>query len=467
MYYRSAGPWGPGKGSNLVAAEFDSNTYQLVQMINAKAAQGVGISTFSVVGDELWATLTDHTVLGPYKLPVVSVTFVGQWLPATAYYVNQIFTMNGSTYIVTENHTSASSFDPGANDGSGNDFYGLLLADPANALPLGGAPGQVLEKNLTTDFAVIWAWPTLAGLHDVLPSPAPITGQVVQWQGGAFGYADPATLPSAPQTLAGLADVLPSPGATTDQVVYWNGAHFTYGSLSTLYPVPVPPLAGLSDVAPTPLPTSGQLVYYDGSQFTYEDLTSHILLDFNLSGSPLSYDSIPTHATIPFPVGATILVLQSSSSQATITAAGGVTLNLPSGKTAVTRHWGSLIKLQQTGALDTWNISGELADISTGINALPSNGTFNVDHRLTSTDVFLVIPTGAITMNVVAGSALLGRTMTFVYTTLGTTSFTITFGTNFKSQGPLTTGTVTGKVFVIKFVGDGTNYNELSRTTAM
>lgn len=54
-----------------------------------------------------------------------------------------------------------------------------------------------------------------------------------------------------------------------------------------------------------------------------------------------------------------------------------------------------------------------------------------------------------------------------VYTTSGVSSFTTTFGTNFKSTGTLATGTTTAKVFVIKFVSDGTNMNEVSRTTAM
>jgi hypothetical protein len=54
-----------------------------------------------------------------------------------------------------------------------------------------------------------------------------------------------------------------------------------------------------------------------------------------------------------------------------------------------------------------------------------------------------------------------------VVTTSGTSSFNITPTTNFKSTGALATGTSTGKVFTITFVGDGTNMNEVARTTAM
>jgi hypothetical protein len=51
--------------------------------------------------------------------------------------------------------------------------------------------------------------------------------------------------------------------------------------------------------------------------------------------------------------------------------------------------------------------------------------------------------------------------------TSGTTSYTITFGTGFKSTGTLATGTVTARYFNITFVSDGTNLIEMSRTTAI
>lgn len=50
--------------------------------------------------------------------------------------------------------------------------------------------------------------------------------------------------------------------------------------------------------------------------------------------------------------------------------------------------------------------------------------------------------------------------------TSGTSSFTLTFGANFKSTGTLATGTTTAKTFMIQFLSDGTNYVEVSRTTA-
>lgn len=79
--------------------------------------------------------------------------------------------------------------------------------------------------------------------------------------------------------------------------------------------------------------------------------------------------------------------------------------------------------------------------------------------------LFTEVPTQ--TQTFVAPAQVSGKTIRFIFTTSGTTSYTLTFGTGFKSQGTLATGTVSGKVFALEFVSDGTNYNEVARTTAM
>lgn len=83
----------------------------------------------------------------------------------------------------------------------------------------------------------------------------------------------------------------------------------------------------------------------------------------------------------------------------------------------------------------------------------------------TDGQVFTLTPTASETLT--ASSAPVGAVIYLVVTTSGVTSYTLTFGTNFKSTGTLATGTSTGKVFVVTFVGDGTNMNEVARTTAM
>jgi hypothetical protein len=101
--------------------------------------------------------------------------------------------------------------------------------------------------------------------------------------------------------------------------------------------------------------------------------------------------------------------------------------------------------------------------ISTTVSALTAGSTVTLSCALG--DVFTLTPGQAETINATNVSA--GQRVDIVVTTSGTDSYTLTFGTNFKSTGTLATGASSGKVFVVSFVSDGTNLNEVARTTAM
>jgi hypothetical protein len=60
-----------------------------------------------------------------------------------------------------------------------------------------------------------------------------------------------------------------------------------------------------------------------------------------------------------------------------------------------------------------------------------------------------------------------GYRVSLMILTSGTSSYTITFSTGFKSTGTLATGTVSSRIFVVQFISDGTNLYETSRTVAM
>lgn len=83
-----------------------------------------------------------------------------------------------------------------------------------------------------------------------------------------------------------------------------------------------------------------------------------------------------------------------------------------------------------------------------------------------STVVTTHTPTQSETINFSAPVAA-GTEIFLEIVTSGITSYTLTFGTNTKSQGTLATGTVSAKTFVVSFVSDGTNWVETARTTAM
>jgi hypothetical protein len=99
-------------------------------------------------------------------------------------------------------------------------------------------------------------------------------------------------------------------------------------------------------------------------------------------------------------------------------------------------------------------------------SALTSATTISVTPAA-SISAYTLTPAHTATINAVTTGAIAGRAYYLVVTTSGTTSYTLTFGTAFKTTGTLASGTVTAKVFVISFIFDGTNFNEVSRTTAM
>ena len=161
--YRTNDParWGTGQGFNLSPAQVDINFWDLIQRMIAQESRpdpSAGISYFSISGTMMYVHMTDATVLGPYELPVATFLDRGVWAPATVYSKMNTFTINGGLYVVVFDHTSGATFDPGANDGLGNDYYQLMIQTPGSSLPSGGAVGQLLVKTTTADYAVGWGY---------------------------------------------------------------------------------------------------------------------------------------------------------------------------------------------------------------------------------------------------------------------------------------------------------------------
>lgn len=77
-----------------------------------------------------------------------------------------------------------------------------------------------------------------------------------------------------------------------------------------------------------------------------------------------------------------------------------------------------------------------------------------------------ITPTGACTFNASGGVA--GQVCTFAITTSGTSSFVLTFGTNFRKAGTLATGTTTARFFSVTFlcVSAGV-WQEIARTAVL
>lgn len=109
----------------------------------------------------------------------------------------------------------------------------------------------------------------------------------------------------------------------------------------------------------------------------------------------------------------------------------------------------------------TGNITGG-AQIVGKYTALSSGTTA---MALATNAVVKVTPTATATYTTTVAPA--GSRASVIIVTSGTTSYTITFGTGFKTTGTLATGTTTARTFAIDFVSDGTSMIETSRTAAM
>lgn len=107
--------------------------------------------------------------------------------------------------------------------------------------------------------------------------------------------------------------------------------------------------------------------------------------------------------------------------------------------------------------------AGKVTDamqVDTSAATSATTGTMTVNM---TTAVITITPTGACTFNASGGRT--GQIVTFSITTSGTTSFVLTFGTNFRKTGTLATGTVSARFFTVTFrCLNGTTWTEMCRT---
>jgi hypothetical protein len=121
---------------------------------------------------------------------------------------------------------------------------------------------------------------------------------------------------------------------------------------------------------------------------------------------------------------------------------------------------GTAIYTKDSGIGNTGWSSPQPMSLATNISG--TSGTISVTMN---GSIKTITPSGDCTFNATGG--VQGQRVSFVITTTGSTSRTLTFGTNFKTTGTLATGATTAKKFVINFIYDGTVWCETARTVAM
>ena len=251
--YRTNDParWGTGQGFNLSPAQVDINFWDLTQRMIAQEARpdpSAGISYFSIAGVMMYVHMTDGTVLGPYQLPVATFLDRGVWAPATVYSKMNTFSINGGLYVVVFDHTSAATFDAGANDGAGHDYYQLMIQTPGAALPSGGAVGQLLQKTTTTDYAVGWGYTDASVVSFEPATGSGLTATNVADALDELGSSGSGATPS--DTNPGM-DGTAAPGTSA---LYSRGDHI-HPTDTSLAPLASPTFTG-TPAAPTAAPAT-------------------------------------------------------------------------------------------------------------------------------------------------------------------------------------------------------------------
>ena len=204
IIYRTSGPWGPGKGINLLAGEVDGNFYTVdtrIGAIEGTIPTLTSIVGFTVSGNSFYVHLSNGTAQGPFVLPQTTWNFVGPWQANTHYTVNDVLNASdGGVYMVLASHNSAASFNPGANDAAGTAYYGLMLMQP-NVLPPGGDANVVLSKLTGLDYDVTWraiGELPAGGVTDQVPRKASSADYDIVWSNNSLRNLSDAQIDTTP-----------------------------------------------------------------------------------------------------------------------------------------------------------------------------------------------------------------------------------------------------------------------------
>jgi hypothetical protein len=140
--FRTAGAWGGGLGRPLTWVEQDNNIYDKETRITAIETAGVavGIDHITVSGDQMTIYMTDSSIQGPFTLPSADMwNPVGAWQPSTLYHAGDTVYSGGSLYLVLADHTSDSTFDPGAMEGTVPRYHLIIPFSPIEGFNRSGA----------------------------------------------------------------------------------------------------------------------------------------------------------------------------------------------------------------------------------------------------------------------------------------------------------------------------------------
>ena len=209
---------------------------------------------------------------------------------------------------------------------------------------------------------------------------------------------------------------------------------------------------------------------YAGLQLRYSDAINNILLRLNATSLKLMtlVNDVETFSSeyIFSPVASTTYNLRViAKGTSIIVCVNGVeVMNITESNFLTNTKFGLITFVDTSSTFDNLVIKTVDSIVYAPI-AIATPATTGVMTITMTSKIKTITPTGACTFNAIGGEV--GQTCTFIITTTGTTTRVLTWGTNFKTIGTLSTGTVSGKRFTVSFIYDGTYWIETGRTIAM
>ncbi len=133
------------KGSPITEGEYDGSLHNLddrVTVVEAVAGSNAYPVNFEInTAGHLDVIMSNGATIDAGALPEtggIATSYRGTWQPFTVYAVNDLFTAPSSNWlgVVLVAHTSAATFDWGANDGFGHGFYAILVSFSPAPMPV-------------------------------------------------------------------------------------------------------------------------------------------------------------------------------------------------------------------------------------------------------------------------------------------------------------------------------------------
>jgi hypothetical protein len=359
--YRTAGAWGAGKGSNLTAAEVDSNFWDhegRIDTLESTPPAPNNIADITVSGSQMTITMDDASTFGPFTLPASLWRWRDDWLTATAYAVNDLVrdSVSGSVYLVLKGHTSTGSdMDPDL----------LVSGDPAfEAIidygALGGGGGASYGGyDFISSFETAGAYTLTAG------------------EANYFFYVDvncTVTVPDDSTTdfpigttfaFMNYSGTLTLDNDSANWVEVEDGktlvASTKFGSVVYLQKTEADYWVAWGDLA-LEFPADANLIKYTGSGTSLNlTVADHPHKTFwQISEASNVTVIIPLESSQDFPIGYEITVVQwlLDANEITFSFAGGITVVKKTGTVPKTTDYGAAVTLKKTGS-DHWTIIGD------------------------------------------------------------------------------------------------------------